>query len=203
MTSTYGSQSRTIAAGAEERFDISGTFLRCLYASHSDFQLRIDGGAWQYFDQGLKYVADDGDGFGYVSIINNSASPLDITLGYGFGDLDDDRLSLVGGNLPVVPAGGAAFFDVQARVPDAVALDQDTIASGASSTIIAADPNRVVGHLTNHGAGTVHVRDAAAAGIGRPVDPGETFKFRTQAALYVYNPNAASVVVTLFTERFA
>jgi hypothetical protein len=110
---TYGSMTRTIAAGTEERFDISGSFLRCLVSSHSDFRLRVGGGAPQYFDQGLKYVAEAGEGFEYVSIINDGASALTLTLGFGFGDLDDDRLSLVGGSLPVEPSASNPPFKVE------------------------------------------------------------------------------------------
>jgi hypothetical protein len=187
----YASIAGVIAGNDTRQFNVTGTFIRCFAASHTDFLIRIDDDPVQFFDQGVGIELAEGERFTKIEVVNKSPTDLSIELGYGAGQVSDNRLSLVGGALPV-----------EQRVL-AAAEASETIAATSDGTIIAADPERYRGHLTNHGAGAVHVRATAGGTVGRPVLPGETFEFRTQSALYVHNPNGTSCVVTLLTERFS
>ncbi len=98
----YNTITRPILAGRSENFDITGTYVQVMEASHSDFTVRIDHGAENFYGVGIMI----GDAvqplpFKTITIVNYGAD-LDITIAHGSGPLRDGRVSFPGGNLAVV-----------------------------------------------------------------------------------------------------
>jgi hypothetical protein len=98
----YNTITRPISAGGSENFDITGTYVQVMEASHSNFKVRIDNGAENFYGVGIMI----GDAvqllpFKTITIVNYGAE-LTITIGHGSGPLRDGRVSFPGGNLAVV-----------------------------------------------------------------------------------------------------
>ncbi|WP_428481911.1 hypothetical protein [Pyruvatibacter mobilis] len=147
----YASIAATIAAGASRQFDVTGTFVRCFTASHTDFVVRIDDDPVQFFDQGVAIQMAEGERFTKIEVVNKSASSLEIELGYGAGLVTDNRLSLVGGSLPVKPSSANTPFKVdvvntvqvveQAPVPIGPTSYTTGSATAGTSVIVPAGAN--------------------------------------------------------------
>lgn len=104
-----GSQTETylIAANSTQVYDLYGTFIRGL-SSTNDLIIRFnDNAADNLFAAGLMYEAEKDDttgeqlSFKKVSFINRTNEDIEITFSFGFGRISDNRLSLIGGAIPV------------------------------------------------------------------------------------------------------
>ena len=151
--------------------------------------------------------------------MSNIGVDLDSVFGFGFGDLDDDRLSLLGGSLPVAPTAANSPFAVKpdtANLPFAVdpvrtdSAAEYSVSIGAGGTYLglgsndANIANRRAVTVTNAGAGPLWV-SGVNSGLPRGVriGPLSDYYFETGAELYVHNPNAFAVRVTALAELFS
>ena len=99
---SYNTATRIIEPGAESDFDVTGTYVLAVAASHTSFGIRVDGGAKQFWDVGIQIGGSSVDlPFRQISVVNDGATALTITLAHGSGDFADRRLTFTGGALPV------------------------------------------------------------------------------------------------------
>ncbi|MBX3487854.1 hypothetical protein [Parvibaculum sp.] len=95
-----------IPAGEERSFNDAGTIVSCLSAD-APFQLAFDDGNFFYVAPGLGYRPFDAAGqvleFSSLIIRNVSASPLDVHLQIGTGDIIDNRAVYGGTAVPIQP----------------------------------------------------------------------------------------------------
>ncbi|MEO0961117.1 MAG: hypothetical protein AAFY01_01715 [Pseudomonadota bacterium] len=213
-TADYYSIVADIQPGDTRVFNVVGTFLYCFDASHTDFRVRLGDQYVQFFAQGIGLETSNGERFEKVQIENTSgADVLQIVLGYGMGRIHDNRLSLLGGALPVEPTAANTPFAIKVDPTSPVFPVRHSLAAseinvsvnaGGTSTVLgAANANRKAVELYNDGAGVVWVRSVNAAGrIGLPISPGETRRFETSAALFIHNPSTAAVRVTGIVEAW-
>ncbi|WP_422020190.1 hypothetical protein [Pyruvatibacter mobilis] len=114
MSGVYQTLTASLAAGEQRALNITGRFFSIIDGNHPDIRVRIDDSAEMEFDEGLRFRMPDGQMFRKVALVNKSGSTtLDFTVAYGSGYFDDSRLSLVGGALPVEPAGANLPFNMQ------------------------------------------------------------------------------------------
>ena len=98
----YNTINRTIPAGEESVFNITGSYVIVVEASHADFKVRLEGGAKNYWAAGIMIGGPEALlPFKQISLVNEGA-PLTITMIYGTGQVRDGRVSFPGGNLPVI-----------------------------------------------------------------------------------------------------
>jgi hypothetical protein len=143
------------------------------------------------FDDGPAITRQQGEGnrvyYSRVSVTASAATQVTIQLGYGYAT--DSRAS-VSANItaPINPAlHNPAVADVNAG-------------AGAQTPLLAADPNRLgclVG-VDSTQANAIRLGDGTvAAAQGLKVEPGQTVPIFSQDALYVWNPGAGAILVTL------
>ena len=126
MSSAYASIKRTIPAGGSTEINISGVYVRCIKSSHNSMLIRVDDEPPSVFDQGLSITMQAGKTFEKVTIENtHDTDELEVLLGHGFGILSDDRLSLVGGTLPVSPTAANPPFRVRQETSTAPWVTRD------------------------------------------------------------------------------
>lgn len=94
----YISGTWTVPPGEMVAVNRSAEFLTCLNAA-SPFRIRIGSGPETDFEQGLTFRSDRS--FDRVEIVNPHAQELSVTLGFGRGDIHDNRLviSSAGGGI--------------------------------------------------------------------------------------------------------
>lgn len=85
----YISGTWTVPPGEMVAVNRSAEFLTCLNAA-SPFRIRIGSGPETDFEQGLTFRSDRS--FDRVEIVNPHAQELSVTLGFGRGDIHDNRL---------------------------------------------------------------------------------------------------------------
>lgn len=123
-----GYNSLTIAAGDSIEIPAHAEFLRCLEAD-GNFEFNIEDGGWQYMAAGIGYISDNPQGFQTFRLRNNSAADISLVIAFGWGELRDDRLSLVGDVLPIEfsapqPVEQSGAWAVSATFPEAQAVLQ-------------------------------------------------------------------------------
>ena len=97
----YNTINRPIPAGEESVFNITGSYVLVVEATHSDFKFRVDGGTENYWAVGIMIGgATTPLPFKKITIVNKGA-PLNITMVHGDGPVRDGRMSLSGGTLQV------------------------------------------------------------------------------------------------------
>lgn len=170
----------------EQHIDTDGDFFHVQNVSvgGANIQLR--------FDDGPQITRQQGEGnrvyYSRVSVTASAACQVTLQCGYGYAT--DSRASIAVGTIstPITPAlHNPAVADV-------------VLAAGATTAILAADPNRLgfLLGLDSTQANAVRIADgAAAAGAGLKVEPGQTVAFFSQDAVSGYNPGAAGITVTI------
>ena len=180
---TYAVRHFTIPAGASVETYRAADFLTCLGAT-AGFKLSFDNAPRVDFEAGL--TLRTAGGFTRLEMINEGASDISITLGFGRGDIQDSRLTLGGtiGADNIAPENFAAGAPVSAL-------------NAAAKLIAAANANRREIVLVNAGAATVYIGgDAGAvAGAGLPLAGGQSLALTTSAAIYARNDTGAAVAV--------
>lgn len=216
-TADYYSIVADIQPGDTRVFNVVGSFLYCFDASHTDFRVRLGDQYVQFFAQGIGLETSDGERFDKVQIENTSDTEvLQIVLGYGMGRIHDNRLSLLGGALPVEPTASNPPFAIEpasANTPFNVTPRQSLAAADYDVTINAGSTSTALGNsdlhrarrkavtITNAGAGDLWVRANNVAGsVGVRIDVGQNHRFETQAQLYIHNPNGFAVRATALAE---
>ncbi|PZO86533.1 MAG: hypothetical protein DI626_06250, partial [Micavibrio aeruginosavorus] len=141
MDNIRGAQSSkyTIPAGGSIDIGATGEFVRCLEAS-AQFKLSVNAASAFYFDRGLQYTTRSPDTFDQLTLINETAADITVVMVWGFGEVHDSRLSIVGGNLSVQNVAGQKLnvtdTDTQAALAAVkVAADQIKAALQGDKTL--------------------------------------------------------------------
>lgn len=187
----YAVMSLSIAAGDSIEISKTASFMVCLEASAS-FKVQFDRNPKTDFEAGLTFTHRDD--FNHVQIINDSADELDVTLGFGRGDIRDARLT-IGGSI-----------STRAQMPDVFTTGGPISAVNAATTALAvANAKRRELLLTNSGTGTVYIGgDAAAvAGQGLPLAAGAFMQLENTAAIYARNDSGVAVAVAVAESEWA
>lgn len=184
----------TIPPGGSDEVHRAADFITCLSASHA-FQLALDGGPVSDFESGLTFKPTGGL---RLTRINNPdpVHPLTLQLGFGRGDILDNRTSF-SGTIDVMPAGN---FPVETVSPDVLTTGAPISCEYAAVTALAAaNSKRVEVMVTNTGGATVYVGGdpAASPGEGIPVSGGASLVLSSGAAIYARNDTVAAVEIAV------
>jgi hypothetical protein len=183
---TYATRSYTVAPGSSVQVVRHSDFLTCLEASAS-FKVSFDNQPRTDFEAGITYRTEGG--FTLVEIINESAEPLTVKLGFGRGNVTDARNVITGS----VDVSGS---EIKVASPsDFIALAPVSIAAGTSAQIFFADARRVECGMKNIGTDRVWISSQnSTLAIGHPLDPGETLVLTTSDGLGAYSPDADALI---------
>jgi len=192
----YYSQKFIVPANGTLDINISGSFVRCLAASLAaggtpTFLIALDSGQAAFFAQGIAVRMAAGATFSKVTLDNSqNASILTTTLGYGVGNIEDDRLALSSAGVAVSSLPYAA-----SGVPTQV-----TLAGGAAAQLLPANAGRKSATIrNNNAAGGLQIflgeDNTVVAASGFPVDATGAFTIDHQGAVWAICTGAADVRV--------
>lgn len=180
----------TVPIGESRFVAATGDYVVCYQANHSSFDLSFDEGAPIEFFQGAEIKIakpEGGEQFGGLRITNTDGSTvLTVSMGVGFAEFRDRRLTVTGG---VTVAIGADIT---------TAADQ-AIATGANATVLAVNLDRKFALVQNlHATNSVRVLEVGAIMTrGIRIGPGEALRLETTAAIIVRNDSGASVDIAV------
>lgn len=182
---SYKTFQYTVPAGGSIQIARHADFVTCLDAS-APFRITFDGQPATQFESGLTYNPEGH--VQLVEIINDSASPNTIKMGFGKGGIQDSRLTI--GNAIVTEEKSPETFSTGAQV---------SAADGAATALAGANTNRAEIVIANDGAGKIYVAGDAGAGAaeGVPIDAGGVLVLTTTAALWARNDSGAAVPVSV------
>ena len=90
------SETYTVEAGKKLDLDYTGRFARC-YSSNGTLQLSFNHGTKSEFRAGIKCsLPIESDDFTSIQLYNETGEDITVTLGWGYGDVDDNSLSVSG-----------------------------------------------------------------------------------------------------------
>ncbi|MCE8508347.1 hypothetical protein KBY28_07770 [Ruegeria pomeroyi] len=167
-------------------------FLTCLEAS-ARFRIAFDDGPETDFQKGLTFRP--GQNFSTVRIVNNSGADMTVELGFGSGQVDDNRLVLQGD----VAVKAISPDALTTQAPAAVPAGQAVELAGANT----ARAEIMVKNLSL--SETIWIQGAATvAAHGLPLDGKEGVVLTVKGAVYAYNPAGVAVSVAVMeTEALA
>lgn len=178
----------TVPNGESRYLNATGDYVVCYAANHDSFDIAFEDGAALEFFQGaeIKIPKPNGDEFfSGFRITNTGASALVVSIGAGFAEFRDRRLTVTGG----------ITLSKAANVTTAV--DQ-TVNTGTDAEVLAANTNRREALVQNlHATASVRVLEAAAANRGIRIGPGETWRAETTAAIRVRNDSGSNVNIAV------
>lgn len=180
-----------IEAGGFKSYPASGRFVRCLN-SNGDFQISLNHGSKAYFDAGMsrRLPIEDAD-YETVQVYNPNGFDLEVTLAIGFGDIEDDRLSISNQSISTeeVPARSLDSFNAVSVIDQA-----------AATAILAQNLNRksvILKNLSSMGAVWIGDSDVSGAGRGYPLNPNGEIELHTTAAIYAHNTSGIDCDVSI------
>jgi hypothetical protein len=175
-------QNLVIGSGESVELAGQGRYVVCTSAT-ADFRLAVDDQPPSLFFQGaeLLLAPEDAD-FTSLTLSNDSASAVTVTLFVGFGQIRDRR-SVVSGS---IFTGG-----------DTLASSADYSHSGSGTEqILAANANRREALIYNDTGATIRVGDSnAGASRGYPLAAGNGLVLATSAAIYAYSSPGGSIAL--------
>lgn len=182
---SYATREFEIPAGGSVSTFRQADFLTCLEAT-APFRLSFDNAPRTDFQAGLTYRT--AEGFQRVEIINEGATVLRVTLGFGKGDISDSRLTL-----------GGTLSNAE-DMPDTATSGAPVWAANSAITLLAAaNTFRRELIMVNSGPGTIYIGGdaAAAAGEGLPLAVEQSLILNTTAAIYARNDSGAFCAVNV------
>jgi hypothetical protein len=99
-----GSEVLIIGANDQESFPMQGTFVQCL-ESDGELRMSMNNGSKMKFSAGLGRLTNDGVEFTSIQLFNDTDNEIIVEVGYGYGDIRDQRLQSTG-NTPVINPSG-------------------------------------------------------------------------------------------------
>lgn len=120
----------TLAAGAEQPYDITAEFVRVVEADYG-FMLKVESQAWCNVDIGWQYRSANRELFTGIILRNPNTFPVNLRLQHGVGEITDDRLNVVSTR----PNQFVAFADAPSFT---ATTDARTAGSAAYSTSLSA-----------------------------------------------------------------
>ncbi len=176
----------TVLAGQMLEIGATGDFVRCL-ESTATFEISLNSGSRLYFSSGIEYKTSGTDEFTSIQIFNVGGSPLTVTLGWGYGELNDNRLTATAALNIATPTGLQTTAD-------------QTVNSNSSGLIVAANNDRkevIISNLADNG-GKMRIGDSNVSSTrGVELSPGQSITLTTTAAIYAYNLGVSSQNVAI------
>lgn len=184
----YQEMTYTIPAGnRQEVFQVFNYFRVISQTASSTLAIRLgqNGIETPFTGQGIGIQCEDV--FSRITLINNGASALTITLGLAYGSISDDRLNVSGtvSTSPVAPATFSTSADV-------------SVSATATTQVLAANTSRKEAFISNRAANGTVVRvgdSGSGAADGIELASGGTLILSTTAAIYVFNPTGAAITI--------
>jgi hypothetical protein len=172
------------ANGGQLKIAYAFNFFRCLEASDT-FKVRFGGtGAiTQFVGAGLGFRLNEV--IQEVLLINDTASPIDITVALAVGEIFDDRLN-VSGNINVVNAAGT-FIEVLTANNVIQSENSTTVGNGATVQLITGATDQTGAIIQNQGpydlflGSTSNVANLQANGI--KIEAGQTYTYEGAYAI--------------------
>ena len=181
----YQEQTFVIAAGARVDYFAVFNYFRPISITGGSLAVKFGDNGLESNYTGVGIGLDLQDTYSRVTLINNGASQMTITVALANGKITDDRLT-VSGSVNVAPIG-AVTTPTTADV---------AIAATTTTLVKAANANRreiMISNLLANGT-VVRVGDASTgAARGMEIPVGGTAILSSAAAIYVYNPSAAGI----------
>lgn len=162
------SEEFTIPANGQLNVPIGGEFVRCLEAT-DNFKIAVNGGAKLYFASGMEYRPPNIDGFDSFTMYNETGTDIDVVMGWGAGDLNDNRLT-ASGNLHVQNVVGEKLnvddADTQAAIASLeIAVDSVTAEVTAINALLQSDIDQRQALTTLAGASYAEVTTATTTTV--------------------------------------
>lgn len=124
---SFAERSYLLAAGTTMKIDRQASFLTCLESSDS-FKIKLNNSPESDFGAGLQF--EPIGGFSSVELRNPGATDITLTLGFGIGNMHDNRVTLnTGQTLPV-----------RQSVPDIFSASNIYTIANADKIIVPANP---------------------------------------------------------------
>lgn len=175
------SQEFTIPAGVTIPIASKGEFVRCL-ESTADIKISFNGGSKVIFGQGLGRFTNRGARYESFELHNDTGSDVTVKIVYGFGNVQDQRLSVT------APLNIASPGSLITPAHVSVAGLSSSLVSAANSTkkeVIIRNP------LTN--THNFYVGDSSVdTSHGWTIQPGEGITLTTSGAVYAYNSKSST-----------
>ena len=166
------------------RLDFSGRFVRC-FNTTGQLEISFNNGAKAFFDAGIgRKVPDDSEEFESFQLYNRSGVDITVVIGWGFGDIEDNRFVLSSQSINTKEVSANNLNDP---------VIEPIIDGAPAREIIAVNADRIHGFVRNlSNAYTVYVGTATAQLI--PLAPNEVIDLKgTTYALYAVNNDGADV----------
>jgi hypothetical protein len=186
---SYAARSFEIPAGESVQVYRQSNFLTCLEANRA-FQVAFDGNSPNDFEKGLTYREDKG--FTRVRIINNNPDELSVKLGFGRGQVADNRLVVTDGIKTSAPQN---FSTIQYEIPAG-----DTVSAGsgfgAREFLFANEGDAEVRLLS--GQDTRQLANGTVdTGTGWPIEPGSKLVLTVADQIQIKNVGTVQTLVTV------
>lgn len=202
IANPYRQFRKTIPAGGIEKIRYDADFFAVLYTSSQDLAVNFSGsGGETEFWQGIKFKCPYT--FTYAELINlNPTQPLEVVVGMGIGDVEDNRFSVSGGvnvqnteatSLFVQNSNNTAL-KVQDYAYRAARTQQQTISSG--SVQVTPPANVDVKFLIIQNTGNTPIR--LFHPLGLIVNPLGTFEMNVAGSFSVYGESGSKFTETYF-----
>lgn len=178
----YSTVTRIIPAGEESEFNVTGTYVQVVDASHDDFRMRKDRGGAQFWAKGMQIGGPQTPlPFKSVTLINDGAADLTVTIAYGLGEFRDGRVTFAGTFLPTRQLGADNFSDHA----------DDVILALSAKQLLPANPNRSFALIQNVGPQEVRIKDGTSGSDqGYKLAPGGTLLLETGGVIGARNFHA-------------
>ncbi len=190
MTQIKDAQTITVQVPANGRKNIAGVgrFVRCLETT-GDLRVSVNNGSRGFLDTGISYTIDPtSPDFQNIQLFNDTVSEITATIAYGYGNVEDDRLAV----------SNQALNVIEKRATTLNTPTNATVTDGAAAgEIVAANADRVAGHIRNVSAmGVVHLGNGTDQTI--PLAPGEVYSLAGYTgAISAVNNSGIDVVVNI------
>ncbi len=193
---SYSDKTYTISAGASVGISGTGVFVACLAAS-KPFKLEVDSQNAHTFEAGL--TRRKPQGFKTLRIENPNDTPIEVRLGIGSGDIDDNRVTI----------NNDEGLATRAKVPDAAASGLVVVNDATTLQLVPDTPLRteIIFSRSSEETGLVYIHTnpgaASAAKEGVPMLPGSSLTLNSTAALYVSNNSGAVSEISFLEAKFS
>lgn len=173
-----------IPANSMKSLDFTGRFVRC-FSTTAELEISFNHGARAFFDAGIgRKIPEYNEDFKSFQLYNETALDVTVVVGWGFGDIEDNRLVISSENINTQEKRSETLNDPVI----------ETVVDGAAAReILAVNPDRINCIVRNLSPiYTVYLGTAAVQLI--PLAPNEVSDLSgTTYALYAVNNDGVDV----------
>lgn len=171
---SYAEFTLTVPANSSVPIERQSDFVACL-SSTADFKIRLNNSPSAFFTAGL--TVEPIGGLESVQVVNDTATPLTVTLAFGRGNIRDSRVTL----------NANQILPTRESAPDLLNMDATLMSAGQYTLIKAANTLRKNIILQNSGGDMVLIVPSQASGAsGYQLMPGAALSLDTASAIYGY-----------------